>query len=197
MQAACEPPPPPAVDVTVDPVARFDSRTGSATLSGTITCDEGAFAFLEAATARRRPSLGTVVLQPLTNPVTIACASGVAASLTGWLPPEPVLRPIELVAAMAVLGFRKLTEPIPKSPSAADPTCSSTEKQVQKFLSRGDVQVSVFNAGTRRGLAGRVQEGLVERGFQGGDVANAPPALRDGIVVPEVSWESAPLCVRP
>lgn len=43
-----EPPPPPAVDVTVDPVARFDSRTGSATLSGTITCDEGAFAFLEA-----------------------------------------------------------------------------------------------------------------------------------------------------
>ncbi|MEW2376044.1 AEC family transporter [Micromonospora sp. NPDC047812] len=61
-----------------------------------------AFAFLEAATAGRRPSLGTVVLQPVTNPVTIACALGVGASLTGWLPPEPVLRPIELVAAMAV-----------------------------------------------------------------------------------------------
>ncbi|SCL52992.1 hypothetical protein GA0070606_2051 [Micromonospora citrea] len=61
-----------------------------------------AYALLEAATAKRRPSPGTVVLQPLTNPVTVACALGVAASLTGWLPPEPVLRPIALVAAMAV-----------------------------------------------------------------------------------------------
>ena len=31
-------PPPPLVDVTVDPVGRFDSRTGSATISGTVTC---------------------------------------------------------------------------------------------------------------------------------------------------------------
>ena len=40
-------PPPPAIDVTVDSTARFDARTGSATLTGTLTCDEGAFAFLE------------------------------------------------------------------------------------------------------------------------------------------------------
>jgi hypothetical protein len=33
-----EAPPPPTVDVTVDPVGRFDSRTGSATVSGTVTC---------------------------------------------------------------------------------------------------------------------------------------------------------------
>jgi hypothetical protein len=31
-------PPPPTVEVTVDPVARFDSRTGSVTVTGTITC---------------------------------------------------------------------------------------------------------------------------------------------------------------
>ncbi|MEH1097883.1 AEC family transporter [Micromonospora sp. CPCC 205561] len=61
-----------------------------------------AFAALELGTAGSRPSLGAVVRQPLTNPVTIACALGVLASLTGWLPPEPVLRPMELVAAMAV-----------------------------------------------------------------------------------------------
>jgi hypothetical protein len=42
-----EPPPPPMVDVTVEPTARFDSRTGSATLSGTLTCDEGAVGFVE------------------------------------------------------------------------------------------------------------------------------------------------------
>ena len=42
-----EAPPPPAVDVTVDSIGHFDSRTGSATLTGTLTCDDGAFAFLE------------------------------------------------------------------------------------------------------------------------------------------------------
>ncbi|MEU6073396.1 AEC family transporter [Micromonospora sp. NPDC047074] len=61
-----------------------------------------AFAVLELSTAGSRPSLGTVLLQPFTNPITIACALGLAASLAGWLPPEPLLRPIDLVAAMAV-----------------------------------------------------------------------------------------------
>ncbi|WP_405433703.1 AEC family transporter [Micromonospora sp. NBC_00617] len=61
-----------------------------------------AFTVLELNTARSRPSLFTTVTQPLTNPVTLACALGLVVSLTGWSPPEPVLRPIELVAAMAV-----------------------------------------------------------------------------------------------
>ncbi|MBM0237027.1 AEC family transporter [Micromonospora sp. ATA32] len=61
-----------------------------------------AFAVLELTTARSRPSLFTAVTQPLTNPVTVACALGLVVSLTGWSPPEPVLRPIGLVAAMAV-----------------------------------------------------------------------------------------------
>lgn len=47
-------PPPPALDVTVNPTARFDSKTGSATLSGTIMCGEDAeFAFLEAQLTQR------------------------------------------------------------------------------------------------------------------------------------------------
>jgi uncharacterized protein DUF6299 len=31
-------PPPPVVEITVDPVGHFDSRTGTATVSGTVTC---------------------------------------------------------------------------------------------------------------------------------------------------------------
>jgi LytR cell envelope-related transcriptional attenuator len=96
---------------------------------------------------------------------------------------------VVVLATMAVLGFRKLTEPIPKSPSAAAPTCSSTEKQVQKFLSRGDVQVSVFNAGTRSGLAGQTLEKLEAAGFVGGNAGNAPGSAE---VRRAVVWTTKP-----
>ena len=47
-------PPPPALDVTVNPTAQFDSKTGSAILSGTIMCGADAeFAFLEAQLTQR------------------------------------------------------------------------------------------------------------------------------------------------
>lgn len=40
--------PPPTIDVTVDPFGTFNTRTGSATVSGTVTCTgETEFAFLE------------------------------------------------------------------------------------------------------------------------------------------------------
>jgi hypothetical protein len=43
-----EAPPAPTIDVTVDPVGQFDPRTGSATISGTVTCTgEVEFAFLD------------------------------------------------------------------------------------------------------------------------------------------------------
>ena len=43
-----EAPPPPVIDVTVAPVGSFDPRTGSATISGTVTCTgDVQFAFLE------------------------------------------------------------------------------------------------------------------------------------------------------
>ncbi|HEY2948972.1 MAG TPA: hypothetical protein VGJ53_11335 [Micromonosporaceae bacterium] len=43
-----EAPPPPVVDVTVNPTARFDPRTGSATVSGMISCvGQVDFAFLD------------------------------------------------------------------------------------------------------------------------------------------------------
>ncbi|MEV0806634.1 AEC family transporter [Micromonospora sp. NPDC050200] len=61
-----------------------------------------AFVVLESTTGPRRRSPVAAVTQPLTNPVTIACVLGLVVGLTGWVPPEPVMRPVELVAAMAV-----------------------------------------------------------------------------------------------
>jgi hypothetical protein len=41
-------PPPPTIDVTVDPVGTFNPRTGSATISGTVTCSADAeYAFID------------------------------------------------------------------------------------------------------------------------------------------------------
>ncbi|MEV5818768.1 AEC family transporter [Micromonospora harpali] len=60
-----------------------------------------AFAVLDTAVGGRR-SVARSVVAPLANPVTVGCALGLVVNLTGWLPPEPVLRPVELVAAMAV-----------------------------------------------------------------------------------------------
>lgn len=41
-------PPPPVVDVTVDPTGTFDAQTGSATITGTVTCTGTAdFAYME------------------------------------------------------------------------------------------------------------------------------------------------------
>jgi hypothetical protein len=42
-----EAPPPPEIDITVDAVGRFNSQTGSVTLTGTVTCTDGAFAFID------------------------------------------------------------------------------------------------------------------------------------------------------
>ena len=47
-------PPPPALEVTVNPTAAFDTKTGSAFVSGTILCGaDASFAFLEAQLTQR------------------------------------------------------------------------------------------------------------------------------------------------
>ncbi|MEU3231819.1 AEC family transporter [Nocardiopsis alba] len=45
-----------------------------------------------------RRSLGT----PVRNPVVIASLAGVAVSASGWVPPEPLMEPFDLVGGMAV-----------------------------------------------------------------------------------------------
>jgi hypothetical protein len=55
-----EAPPPPQVDVTVNPTARFDAQTGSATVSGTISCvGQVEFTFVEV-TLQQRVGRGVV-----------------------------------------------------------------------------------------------------------------------------------------
>jgi hypothetical protein len=49
-----EAPPPPVVDVTVDPTGTFDPRTGAATISGTITCTGGASEYTYVGTELRQ-----------------------------------------------------------------------------------------------------------------------------------------------
>ncbi|MFI7023942.1 AEC family transporter [Micromonospora sp. NPDC049900] len=61
-----------------------------------------AFAVLESSAAGERRSVLRAAVRPLLNPITVACGLGVVVSVAGWSPPEPVMRPVELVAAMAV-----------------------------------------------------------------------------------------------
>src|SRR4051794_8943984 len=77
---------------------------------------------------------------------------------------------------MAVYGVKSALAPLPGA-SSADPTCSGTEKQVQQYLKRSDVQVSVFNAGTRGGLAGDTLDKVEAAGFKAGNAGNAPKSV--------------------
>ncbi len=82
-----------------------------------------------------------------------------------------------VLAAMAVYGFRELTAPLPGAPSGNE-TCSEAEKQVQEFINRSDVQVSVFNAGTKEGLAGTTLQSVEDAGFRAGNAGNAPKTTK-------------------
>ena len=76
-----------------------------------------------------------------------------------------------------VLGVRTLFAPLPGSDKATatpSPSCSpKTVKKGQRIRST-QVQVSVFNGGTRSGLADETMRLLARRGFTQGDIGNAP-----------------------
>jgi hypothetical protein len=95
---------------------------------------------------------------------------------------------ILLLCGMAVYGFKKALAPLPGGPSA-DPTCSGTEKEIQKYLKRSEVQVSVYNAGSREGLAGQTLEKVEEAGFKAGNSGNAPGTAQ---VRRAVVWTTTP-----
>jgi hypothetical protein len=85
---------------------------------------------------------------------------------------------IALLVAGGVVGALALFSPLPDD----DPDTTATEG-CNPGLAEGDrvrtrdVTVSVYNAGTRSGLAGTTRQRLVRRGFVAGEVGNAPGTL--------------------
>lgn len=80
-----------------------------------------------------------------------------------------------VLCGMAWWGFRAATQPLPGGAGQTGEDCAEEERQVKRFLDRGDVQVSVFNSGSTSGLAGRTLDQLENRGFVAGNAGNAPP----------------------
>lgn len=60
-----------------------------------------ALTILDVTTGNRR-SVGRTLLAPLTNPLIIAAVLGVVCALCGWLPPDIVMAPLDLVAGAGV-----------------------------------------------------------------------------------------------
>jgi hypothetical protein len=77
----------------------------------------------------------------------------------------------------AVLGWRALFAELPDDETAAsepEPSCTTKQVGPGERLRARHVTVSVFNGGTRSGLAGDTQSALERRGFKAGEVGNAP-----------------------
>ncbi|MGA8209262.1 MAG: LytR C-terminal domain-containing protein [Nocardioidaceae bacterium] len=83
---------------------------------------------------------------------------------------------LAILVTGAVVGVQTLFAPLPESSDQAGPdsTCDTTTVAKGQRITTRQVQVSVFNAGNRGGLADRTMAGLVARGFRQGTVGNAP-----------------------
>lgn len=84
---------------------------------------------------------------------------------------------IGLLVVGAVWGWNSLFAPLPDDVTAAvepEPTCAMQTVGPDADVRADQVQVSVFNAGSRSGQAGRTLDRLVGRGFLPGDIGNAP-----------------------
>lgn len=83
-----------------------------------------------------------------------------------------------LLAAAAFLGWRALSSPLPDSDdeAGAGPRCDSGLAKGDVVRTK-DVTVSVYNAGSRSGLASQTRDELAARGFIPGDAGNAPEEL--------------------
>jgi hypothetical protein len=90
-----------------------------------------------------------------------------------------------LLVAAAAWGLSALTAPFPGKVDL--PTCVATALKKGDRVFPDQVVVSVFNAGTREGLAGLTMKQLTEAGFVAGDSGNAPPKVR----VPRVEVRSS------
>lgn len=90
---------------------------------------------------------------------------------------------IGLLVAGAWYGWQSMSAPLPgRDDVEADETSAAT--QCPGAVAKGDVvrardvTVSVYNAGSRSGLADQTLSELAGRGFNRGDVGNAPSEFR-------------------
>jgi hypothetical protein len=90
---------------------------------------------------------------------------------------------VGLLVVGVYVGWQKLNEPLPggedeDQAQVSGPRCDDGVKRGDVVRPR-DITVSVYNAGTRTGLAGQTMSELEARGFIAGDVGNAPADLAD------------------
>lgn len=82
---------------------------------------------------------------------------------------------IGILAAGAWIGTQSLFAPLPGEESADPaPRCAIKALRKGQRISTRQVVVSVFNAGTRAGLADETMGALTNRGFDRGTTGNAP-----------------------
>jgi hypothetical protein len=80
----------------------------------------------------------------------------------------------------AVWGWRSLFAELPGTEATAEEPaeeCTVEEVDAGEKLRSKQVRVSVFNAGSRAGLAGQTLDALLNRGFLAGEIGNAPADL--------------------
>lgn len=86
---------------------------------------------------------------------------------------------VSVLVAGAVLGWQSLSAPLPgddEVPTATGPECRDGVS-AGDLIHADDVTVSVYNAGSRSGLAGQTQDQLTARAFIPGELGNAPEEL--------------------
>ena len=86
-----------------------------------------------------------------------------------------------ILAVGVVLGWRALSSPVAgvtDDTASDEPTCRAG-LDAGDVVRTDDVTVSVFNAGTRSGLADQTLNELTARGFLPGEAGNAPGAVGD------------------
>jgi hypothetical protein len=81
----------------------------------------------------------------------------------------------------AMIGVKSLFAPLPgdDDPSATpSPSCSDKVVKKGQRIRSGQIQVSIFNGGTRAGLADQTMRALTRRGFKEGAIGNAPETTK-------------------
>ena len=91
---------------------------------------------------------------------------------------------VGLLVAGAWIGWRTLSAPLPGDEEPERKAKSRCDGGARDgVIEAADVKVSVYNAGSRSGLADQTLSQLVDRGFARGEAGNAPAELESVLVV--------------